>query len=782
MEIFFQDLFKIHRGFIFTLLLIPTAFCFGQNSFKLSGEAKESNGQALEFADIVLLNQDSSVYKFSFIEEGQFSIDEINSGDYIIYINSLDCDPFYKPVEITDDTIIDFILNRSGVELDEVTIALRRKIFDTKDGNITFNIENTILKAEPNLTSLMSKIPYIQMTPDGESISIVGRGTPLIYHNNQRIDLNRLNNISVDEIESIEIINNPSTKYEAEGRSVVLIKTKNKVREGYKVDLSETISQREFFNNYLGLNSNFNLKNSEFKLNMGLNQLKPWEKLSTNYEILNNDLSSENVGISTADRNEYILGAGFFYPINDKDFFSTDYSTRIIRTFGDINAQSIYTLRNSIDEIETHTENQDNRDYHNAIVNFNKGFENGNLFIGTQYSKFKQSVGTFIENNFNQEGFLPTQDRDQDFNIDSYSARVDYEISSSSGNKLEFGLNSTFSTAQTHQTIVPLDDRVNKTLTNYDYVEKIYAAYLQRSRSLGSMSFSGGIRIEQADVEGKFTNSTSPLIDRNNLFVLPKAQMSFPFDSLTTLTINYARNINRPNFSNLNQIEVYINPFLVFSRNINLLPTVTNEVAANIQRKSSSLRLSFFMQTNPVNWSSSYDETIDLFKTTLRNFERMYGMSAMVNVPLNYKKWTSFNTLSFNLNQIKDPNAILLSSTPFIYFYTNHSFILPGDFSLNFNAWGFTKRNEGAYERNALIVAGIGVSRILYEKLSLTFSFNNIFNNRSFEERSSVDSVQSFNQFFVDNREFSLSLKYSFGQIKSKFEIKDVSDNSNRVR
>ena len=92
--------------------------------------------------------------------------------------------------------------------------------------------------------------------------------------------------------------------------------------------------------------------------------------------------------------------------------------------------------------------------------------------------------------------------------------------------------------------------------------------------------------MEQANVEGKFSDSTTPLIDRDNFYVLPKAQVSFPLDSLTTMTINYARNINRPNFSNLSQIEVYVNPFLVFSRNINLRPTLTHEVAANFQRKN----------------------------------------------------------------------------------------------------------------------------------------------------------------------------------------------------
>ena len=766
---------------LLTLILGQTPNIMAQTTVALSGTAVDLEGGNVEFADIILLQQDSTVHQFTFITNGQFIFEKVELGEYIIYVNALNYVPFYQSVDLVNDLNVDLVLKPTSIELDELTISTRRKIFDNKNGNITFNIENTFLDAEPNTVSLMAKLPYVQINPDGESISIVGRGTPLIYQNNQRIDLIRMNNISVDDIESIEIINNPSAKYEAEGRSVIIIHTKRNLQGGYKFDISETLSQREFFNNFFGLNTSFKASKSEIKLNLGFNKLKPWEKLLTRYDIIDSDLSSRNEGISIANRDEYILGTGIYYPINDKDYFSLDYNFKLMRTNGDIDATSVFDINNLLDEIETHTENQDDRDYHNGNINYNKVLGKGNLFMGVQYSSFGQSVSTFIENNFNQNGFRPEQDRNQDFGIESYSARLDYERVFESETKVEFGVNSTISNGQTSQFISPFDIQNPKTETEYEYDEQIHAAYTQVSRSFGKVNLSGGLRLENATVVGKFTKENVPLIDRDNLYFLPKVQLSLPIDSMVSMTINYARNITRPNFSNLSQIEVYINPFLVFSRNINLRPTLTHEIATNWQVKNKSLNVRVYYQTDPVNWSSSYDASVDLFKTTLTNFEKMYGVSATVNLPLTRKKWTSFNTISLNLNKIEDDNALQLSSSPYVYFYTNHSFQLPNKFSASINAWGFSKRKEGAYERNALFVAGVGISRLLYDKLSCTINFNNIFNNRSFKEFSSVNSVEAFNGFFVDSREVSLALKYSFGSRKSEYKNKKV-DDSNRVR
>ena len=96
----------------------------------------------------------------------------------------------------------------------------RVKAFTNKNGNIKIDVANSIFNSVPNTVDLLSRLPKVQISPDKESITVIGKGTPIIYIDNQIVTMNDLNSLSVDDIKTIEIINNPSSKYEANGRVV----------------------------------------------------------------------------------------------------------------------------------------------------------------------------------------------------------------------------------------------------------------------------------------------------------------------------------------------------------------------------------------------------------------------------------------------------------------------------------------------------------------------------------------------------------------------------------
>ncbi len=195
-------------------------------------------------------------------------------------------------------------------ELKEVTIENKTETFKYKSGNIKIDVANSIFKAIPNTLDLLAKLPKIQISPDKESISIIGKGAPLLYIDNQRVDINYLNTLSVDDIKTIEIINNPSSKYEAEGRAVILITRKLSRKEGFQTILSETTSFKKEFNNYTGINSSLKLKKTEFKANFNYNVLQPWESNGSNYEIQSQDIVSGYHVAGVTKRNNYVFGGG----------------------------------------------------------------------------------------------------------------------------------------------------------------------------------------------------------------------------------------------------------------------------------------------------------------------------------------------------------------------------------------------------------------------------------------------------------------------------------------
>ena len=132
--------------------------------------------------------------------------------------------------------------------LDEVKILKEAKTFTNKNGNIKVDISNSIYNSIPNTIDLLSKLPKIQVSPDKETIMVIGKGNPLLYIDNQKVEINDLNSLAVDDIKTIEIINNPSSKYEAEGRVVILITRKLSRKDGFKVDITENASFKKYFN------------------------------------------------------------------------------------------------------------------------------------------------------------------------------------------------------------------------------------------------------------------------------------------------------------------------------------------------------------------------------------------------------------------------------------------------------------------------------------------------------------------------------------------------------
>ena len=111
-------------------------------------------------------------------------------------------------------------------KLNEVIITQNKKTFSNQNGNIKLDVANSIYNSIPNTVDLLSKMPTVQVSADRESISVVGKGTPLIYIDGQKATMNDLSALSVADIKTIEIIKNPSSKYEAEGRAVILIARK----------------------------------------------------------------------------------------------------------------------------------------------------------------------------------------------------------------------------------------------------------------------------------------------------------------------------------------------------------------------------------------------------------------------------------------------------------------------------------------------------------------------------------------------------------------------------
>ena len=764
-------------------------FCIigiSQNNFPLKIELTGSRNEIIKEGNAYLFDAETNqIIKTEFVVDGQLFFTSIKEGNYNIQINCEEFEDIDQKIILNQNLNLKLVLSKIiFTELHEIILKSKKKTFTNLNGNIKVDIANTIFKAIPNPVDLVSKLPGVQISGDKESISIVGKGNPLIYIDNQKVGMNDLNALSVDDIKTIEIIKNPSSKYEAEGKAVILITRKLSKKDGFETNISEVASSKKRFNNYLGINSSLKKNKTEIRINFNYNQLNPWESIENNFEIPDNNIASNFIAESYTKRRQFILGGVIYHQINEDDFLSFNLSGKIQKDDDKNTTNSFIDQNNVQNDIETLNNNDENRNFLNSFVNYKKKIKSldANLFTGFQFSNFYQKSNSVIQNNYDNTQFNLTQNRNQKFNVDVFSGRADLEKSFKNEMKWEIGALYLSAKANTNFEILDIISN-NDESTNYDFKEKNITGYTQLSGKIKKMNYLFGLRTENTNIKGKYKIDNFVLIDKNYTNFFPKLQLDFSIDSTKTISFNYAKSISRPNYSSTSQISIYTNPFLVFSRNINLNPTITDEISGTFLYKDKSVKLNFYRSKDPVNFAFSYDSSINLITFNSINYTKESGVNLEFTLPFEHKLWSSTNSFNFILNKIEDKSAVFNESKPYLYYYSNHIFELPKEFDFSITGWGFTERKEGVFKRNSLLIMNLALSKTLFKDFDCTLSFNDVFRNMNFNENFTINNIASKGIYYTDTREISVSIRYKFGKIKdSKYQEKNIDENSNRIR
>ncbi|PBJ09072.1 outer membrane beta-barrel family protein [Flavobacterium sp. ACN6] len=669
-------------------------------------------------------------------------------------------------------------------KLNEVVITQNKKTFTNSNGNIKVDVANSIYNAIPNPVDLLSRLPLVQVNPNRESISIVGKGNPLIYIDNQRVGMNELNALAVADIKTIEIIQNPSSKYEAEGRAVILITRKLSKKDSFKTDISETASFKKHYNNYLGFNSSFKKGKLEWKANFNYNRRNPWENHSIAYQIPQADIISDYDVTANSHVNQYIFGGGLFYKINEEDYVSVNVNSNLRNDTFDINTFTFNQNQNDQNNVFTLSDNSSKKNFINSFVNYSKKIKaiDTKLFAGFQYSNFNQHLWSLVENNYNETELELSQNRDQKFNVDAFSGRIDLEKKFKNEMNLEYG--GLYSAAKSKSDYDVFDYQKDENTTfDYNFKEANLAAYSQLSGKIKKVSFSVGLRVENTNVSGKYSTDNVFLIDKNYTNLFPKAQFSFSIDSTKSVSVDYSKSISRPNYSSLSMIATYINPYFIYGSNINLEPTYMDVISTVFQYHDKSLKLTLYQNRNPVYQDFVFDNENNILTFTEKNFQKESGYNIELTLPFTYKFWTNTNSLVFTKNKIEDENALFNSSKPYLYYYSNNSFKLPKDFTFVLSFWGATKQKEGVFERNAKLIFDMSLAKSFGKNWNCTLSYNDVFKNTIYSERFTINNISSRARYLVDANEISITLRYSFGKIKeSEFKEKSVNENESRIK
>lgn len=772
-----------HIQLIFLFILFSSINIFGQQgNLKINGNISDSNKQKISTAEVYLFNPQNELIKTTISQDGSFEFLQLKPTQYYLLITSENITQKEPIFELSENKTFKIDLSEKVSNIEEIIISGKRKPFQVQNGNINIDIANSPLNKVATSTDLLAKLPFITIDANGEGLSMIGKGTPLLYIDNQKVDFNTFSSISVNDIKSVEIIRNPSAKYEAEGKAVVKVILKNSKKEGYKITLNETATFNKRFSNNFSVNFQQKKNKTEWKFNTAYNQIQHWESNGFEYSVPSKNINSDYIIKSITNRPQVILGANLYQDLNDGDYLTYAINANLRPDKGDNNTITNYQENGLKSQILTLNHQDRQRATINSIFNYNKQLKSidANIFTGMQFTRESNNVDYDFYNNIDNAGYIFNQFRKQKYSVNAFSGRIDIEKKIKENYQLGIGVSFTKGDARTNNFI---DYRAINPSEYFKYLfkEENWASYAELSGEKEKFSYKAGLRMETASANGfnQVLNQTN--IKRNSVDWFPSAEISFKQNKDYEYTLNFNRSISRPSYGDLASGGLYSSPYVEYEGNPNLLPSYTNTISASANLKKWSLNASVYESKNPIGFGLFYDETKNISKFTTQNFDKEIGASLGVDVPFEYKILNSQNSLSLNYSKTEDSLAIVHKSTPYVYLYTNNTIKLGKGFNFLLDASWLTKRTQGLYEYNEMLLVNLGLTKSV-SNFDFTLRYNDVFKQNVFIQQFSYEKIITKGTFYGNNPVFSVGVKYNFGKVSnSEYKEKQINETMNRI-
>lgn len=559
-------------AFLFLLLSI-SQFSFGQKS---SIKGTISDGKLpIEFVDVVLKNTSDSTKVASYAvtdASGNFLLENVLSGDYKLQFKLIGFKTFTQKVKLNGAPISigNITLQNDTNLLNAVVVKSQRKQIEKTDGGFIFNAVSNITQAGGTATDMLKNIPTVAVDADG-GITLRGK-SPMILINGKNSAITNMDQIAASSIESIEVISNPTAKYDANAESgIINIKLKKNNQSG----MNGAVVLGGGFGAKGRLNSSVLLNHKTDKWNFGLGydnrfagRTKKIKGERTNYLIddehfINQNRSDQrteglqnlkfNIDFSPNERNSFSFEAlGNMESQDNDETLHTLVNTNTNQFFSNNVRHSLELERSKVGELAFSYDRKfaDDRKSLNANItsSFNKHRENTDIDT-FYYDQYNTQIG---------DAFLQRTHNYEHENISN--AIVNYAVPVSEKSIIETGYKGTFrffnSDFQSAD-MVNGEYVVNPLVSSgFKYNEQINAAYGMLNSFIGEKEnpkwkYNLGLRAEQVSNNGKTANN-SDNFSNHYLKLFPSASLQMNLVSDQSVKIGYSKRINRPDLDDLN--------------------------------------------------------------------------------------------------------------------------------------------------------------------------------------------------------------------------------------
>jgi outer membrane receptor protein involved in Fe transport len=791
-------------------VMLVAFLCFSFNTLaqtegQLKGKLRDANNVEVVYASLSLFQKDSVFVKSAIsTTTGDFNIIALTPGIYRLQVDHIEFETFVTPdftiSENETKTLSDIVLRPASNSLDEVVINHKKAQIEVKADKLVFNVASSPSASGTNGLDLLKKSPGVTVDLDN-SISLLGKKNVQIYLNGVPSRLSGddlttfLQSMTSDVIDSIEIISNPSAKYDAEGTGgIINIRMKRNMATGFNGSATSSFT-----------------KGVEYKYSNNLSLNYGSGKINTNFDITQSeddnleiflDQKQQNNSILFLDSREvqsrkgYNIGFGLDANLSDKHYLSLSGRSILNNNDNNLNSTTDIYQASPLEFSETlSSQSYLDGQSSNYIVNLNHIWSmSDTASLNTNFSLglYDTDKSTLQPNTyFDADGVIIDTDNttfDANTNINLWSAKVDYE---KEWEQITFSIGAKYTRIATENgfkfyTIEDDETIFDPTKSNdFNYTENVAAAYANLSLKLSNvLTINAGLRVENTDSRGKLISDTdidNKDVPRNYTDYFPNIGILFDNQNDHSLSLSLGRRITRPNYQDLNPFETPTSQLVIWKGNPFLKPNyIMNYQASYAYRQKLII-------------TASYSKTKDFFAKIIeitgedetqiipRNMEKSINYGISVSYPLKINSF--WDVIGFaNVSQQSfqgdlEGTIIDLETTLWDYRIQNELNITKG-FLVDIT---FTQRGDWIWRGTVDIEGTHGLSfgirkDFLNKKLQIRATGSDIFRTETdYPYNSNYGGIQLHGTYTNDNQRFGLGATYKFGDQQSKTKKKTKS-------
>jgi hypothetical protein len=624
-----------------TVCFLIFSFCIGNviGQQKISGRVADAQSNGIESATISLMNaKDSSLVKLALTgKDGNFAMSNMNNGSYFIKISAVGFKGSSTDKIIIDDdhsTVVlpGLTMERSTKTLEQVTVQSRRPFVEQKIDRMVVNVDASVSNVGATALEVLEKSPGVSVDKDGnislkgkQGVTILIDGRPAYVSGSDLANL--LRSMNANQLDQVEIMTNPSAKYDAAGNSgIINIKTKKNKTKGLNGTLNAAYGQ----GTYGRTNNSLNLNYRNNKVNLFMNYGFSIRKGSQDLHIERTYFAADKKTVTQLFEQPTKMVSG---GTNNNLKLGMDYSIDNRTTIGFvangfINPQSfkgnstgyIKNAGGVVDYISTSNNfSQDKWSNHGININFSHKFDSSGttLTADADYVSYtNKSDQSFINKQYDNNGNLKISEEIKGvlpIDINIWSGKMDFNTTLKHGLKFESGLKSSLVNTENASNYFNLSGAAwipDYGKTNaFEYRENINAAYVNFSREYNKWSVQAGLRYENTNYKGhQFGNVQRPDSSFNHQYnsLFPTAYLSYKADQDDRFTLSVGKRIDRPNYKDLNPFLYYINKYTYMIGSPFLQPQYTSNIELSHTHKHI---------TTTLNYNTTKDFFTGIFKT-----------------------------------------------------------------------------------------------------------------------------------------------------------------------